>query len=367
MTELKFETKEKSKNNKRLIAAHLQEIDHEHIRDISPVTGSKQMNKKPHKLHFFLPEFYKSSFLFSLFVVFLFLFGTNNNLMAQNNIFSSSGNYSFFADPNTSTFNNQSSSKSYTFFSGFNKWSRKKKAIAINVATLTATATIGAVSWDYYSSSFHFRNEGWLDKDTVYGGSDKFGHAFAGYALTSVYHSIYKGIGYSNDDAITLGAISSWSLMTLIEAGDGFSKDYGFSIQDETFNTAGVFLGYIRNKYPELKDMFDYRLEWWPSNYYKQGKSDPFTDYSGQKNLLIFKPAGILHSDNELLKAINLDFGFYTRGYEDNLHTEKRYLFYGVGLDVTYILKELTGHNFYNIFNYLQVPFTYIAFTSEIH
>ncbi len=303
----------------------------------------------------------------SFFIFFFILFGIDNNIFAQNNTLSSSGNYSFYSDPNISTFSNRGNDKPTSFFSGFDKWPRKKKAIAINVATLTATATIGAVSWDYYSSSFHFRNEGWLDADTVYGGSDKLGHAFAGYALTSVYHGIYKGFGYSNDDAITLGAISSWSLMTLIEAGDGFSKDYGFSIQDETFNTIGVGLGYVRNKYPGLKDIFDYRLEWWPSDYYRQGNADPFTDYSGQKNILALKPAGILHSDNELLKAINLDFGFYTRGYEENSIDPKRYIFYGVGLDITYILEQLTGHNFYNIFNYIQLPFTYIAFKSEIN
>ena len=153
--------------------------------------------------------------------------------------------------------------------------------------------------------------------------------------------------------------------MTLIEVGDGFSKDYGFSVQDETFNTAGVGLAFLRHRYPFLKDIFDYRLEWVPSRAFKEGEADPFTDYSGQKNLIALKLGGILNTDNEVLKALELDFGFYTRGYEDSRHTPRRYLFYGVGLNMTYVLEQITGHRFGGVFDYLQIPFTYISYDSE--
>jgi hypothetical protein len=154
--------------------------------------------------------------------------------------------------------------------------------------------------------------------------------------------------------------------LTLVEVGDGFSQDYGFSMQDEAFNAAGVFVGYLRNRFPELKEMFDYRIEWLPSKEFEDGDADPFTDYSGQKYIMALKPAGILKSDNSLLKAIELNIGFYTRGYEDDLHTDKRYLFYGVGLNVTYVLEQLTGHKLGGIFDYVQMPFTYIPFKSQL-
>jgi hypothetical protein len=302
--------------------------------------------------------------LLRLLAVILILGGIENKLFGQdaNEL---SGNYRFYSDNNMSK-SDAGSQEKKSPFSSFDSWSRKKKTVVFNTAAVGATMIIGAASWDYYSSAFEFQNEGWLDYDTNYGGADKFGHAFGGYALTSVYNSVYRNFGYSDEQAILYGAISSWSLLTLVEVGDGFSQDYGFSIQDEVFNTAGVFVGYLRHRFPVLKEIFDYRLEWVPSTEFKNGDADPFTDYSGQKNIIAFKPAGILKSDNSLLKAIDLDIGFYTRGYEDNLHTNKRYLFYGVGLNITYILEEITGHKLGGIFDYIQVPFTYIPFKSEL-
>ena len=302
--------------------------------------------------------------LHRLLVVILILSCFEYKLFGQD-VNDSSGNYRFYSD-NTASQSETGSEKKKPFLSSFDTWSRKKKAVVFNEVAVGTTLVIGAGTWDYFSSSFDFLNEGWLGYDTNYGGSDKFGHAFGGYALTSVYKSVYKSFGYSDNQSILYGAISSWALLTLVEVGDGFSQEYGFSMQDEAFNTAGVLLGYIRQRYPVLKDMFDYRLEWVPSDDFKNGNADPFTDYSGQKNILALKPAGILKSDNSLLKAIDLDIGFYTRGYEDNFHTKRRYIFYGVGLNVTYVLEQLTGHKLGGIFDYIQVPFTYIPFKSKL-
>ncbi len=307
----------------------------------------------------------KIKLFYRLFVVVLIFPGIENKLFAQNSTLSSS-NYSFFADDNTSKTDANSLQKKNSFFGSFDNWSRKKKAFVFNATAVTATMLIGAASWDYYSSSFNFQNEGWLDPDTNYGGADKFGHAFSGYALTSVYNSVYKKFGYSDKESILYGAISSWALLTLVEVGDGFSKDYGFSLQDEVFNTAGVGLGYLRHRFPALKEIFDYRLEWVPSKVFRSGDADPFTDYEGQKYLIALKPDGILKTDNSLLKAIELDFGFYTRGYDYSPGNPRRYIFYGVGLNMTYIIEQLTGYNAGGIFNYLQIPFTYISFSSEL-
>ena len=302
---------------------------------------------------------------YRLLFLLLLLAGTEKKTFSQD-ISKSPGNYRFFTSVNDNESNVNLFPKKKSFLDKFNELPRKKKAIYFNTAAITGTLAIGAVSWDYYSSSFDFRNEGWLDPDTNYGGADKFGHAFGGYALTGVYNSIYKKFGYSDEKSIWYGALSSWTLMTIVELGDGFSQDYGFSVQDEVFNTAGVALGYFRHRYPRLKEIFDYRLEWIPSQEFRDGHADPFTDYSGHKNIIALKPAGILQSENPLLKAIDLDIGFYTRGYEDDLHAHKRYLFYGIGLNVTYILEQLTGHKAGGIFDYIQVPFTYIPFKTEL-
>jgi len=133
--------------------------------------------------------------------VFIFIV-IENNLFAQNDIVSS-GNYSFFADANTSLiYKGGKPEEESSFLSSFNSWPRKKKTIALNAASVVATTAFGAASWDYYSSSFDFRDEGWFDPDTQYGGADKLGHTFGAYTLTSFYNNIYKRFGYSDEQAI---------------------------------------------------------------------------------------------------------------------------------------------------------------------
>ena len=251
----------------------------------------------------------------------------------------------------------------------FNDWPPKKKVTALNITAAGTAALIGAGSWDYCSSSFHFSDEGWFDPDTKYGGADKLGHAYSGYVFTDIYSSIYKHWGYSDDKAILGGALSSWSQMTLIEFGDGFSREYGFSWKDELMNTLGVGLSYLRHRYPSLKEKFDFRVEWFPSPAFRHGDRTVFTDYSGQKYLVALKPDGFLKTDNSLIKAVEFHIGYYSRGYAENeryFSSKNRYTYVGVGLNVTYLLEKLTGHRAWGIFNYVQVPFTYIPFSSKL-
>ncbi len=254
---------------------------------------------------------------------------------------------------------------------GMSEWPREKKVLALNLTAVGAIAAVGSVSWEYCSSSFHFNDEGWFDPDTKFAGADKLGHAYSSYALTSVYNYIYRKWGYSDEDAILGASLSSWSQMTLIEVGDGFSAEHGFSWEDEVMDTIGVGMAYLRHRHPRLKEMVDFRMEWYPSPAFRHGdRSDPFTDYSGQKYLLAFKPDGFLKTDNPLLKALELHFGYYSRGYaaEDKnyFRGESRYSFFGIGLNVTYLLEQFTGHRAGNFFDYVQVPSAYLSSSSRL-
>ena len=252
----------------------------------------------------------------------------------------------------------------------FNNWPREKKVLALNLGAVGAIAAIGDISWEYGSSSFHFRSEGWFEHDSKYGGADKMGHAFSGYALATIYNNIYRKWGYSDDEALLYGALSSWGQMTMIEFGDGFSERYGFSWEDDVMDAAGAVFASLRQKFPRLKEMIDYRLEWFPSSDFRHGdQSDPFTDYSGQKYLLALKPDGFLKTNNSFLKAMELHFGYYTRGYdgEKDSSSQHRCTNVGIGLNVTYLLEHLTGHNAGRLFDYIQVPYTYISSSSEYH
>jgi len=244
-------------------------------------------------------------------------------------------------------------------------WSRQRKVIALNAATVGAIAAIGFAGWDYGSHSFNTSNEGWFDGDTPYGGADKLGHVFTCYALASVYNRIYKDWGYSDNDAILIGAASSWLTMSLIEIGDGFSVSEGYSWQDEAMNTVGVGMAYLRHRFPAVRERVDFRWEWFPSPAARRGERfDILTDYSGQKFLLAFKLDGWFRTGNPVMKAMEVHVGYYTRGYvsgdDDYFHGQHRYGYVGLGLNMTYLLERLTGHRAWGVLDYYQVPYTYL-------
>lgn len=249
---------------------------------------------------------------------------------------------------------------------GMADWPRRKKVVALNLAVTGGLAVYGAFAWDYGSDGFYTHNEGWFGRDTRYGGADKLGHAWSAYALASVYNRIYRDWGYSDEDAIAIGALSSWMQTTIVEIGDGFSKSQGFCWQDEAMNTLGVGMAYLRHRFPAIRDTVDFRLEWFPSPAFRHGdEADVFTDYSGQKCLLAIKPDGILKTGDPLLKALEFQVGYYTRGYavsdEEYFNGKHRYGYVGIGLNVTYLLERLTGSRAANVFDYYQVPYTYIS------
>jgi hypothetical protein len=244
---------------------------------------------------------------------------------------------------------------------------REQKVIAANAVGVGIVSAIGLSQWNYGSTSFGFRGDGWFGHTTDYGGADKLGHAFAGYALTGVYRRLYKNWGYSDGQALLGGAVSSALVTTMIEVGDGFSKKWGFSCQDEAMDLAGIGMAYLRHRYPAIEKRVDYRLEWVPSATFRDGEhSDLLTDYSGQKYLLAFKLGGFLATDEPFWRVLEVQVGYYTRGYLSasdaaRFHGRHRYGYAGIGLNMSYILERLTGHRAAGVFDYVQVPYTYLA------
>jgi hypothetical protein len=266
-------------------------------------------------------------------------------------------------EPNTGE---EEGSSFFSSLRSMHDWPKEKKVFALNVATVSTIAAIGVAGWDYGSHSFRTANEGWFDSDTPYGGADKLGHTFTCYALASFYNRLYRDWGYSDNDAILLGAGNSLLTMSLIEVGDGFSKSEGFSWQDEIMNSVGAGVAYLRHRFPAVRDRVDFRWEWFPSPAARKGdRFDVFTDYSGQKFLLAFKLGGWLQTDNPILKALEVQVGYYTRGYvsgdDDYFDGKHRYGYVGIGLNMTYVLEKLTHHRAKGVFDYIQVPYTYIS------
>ncbi len=252
---------------------------------------------------------------------------------------------------------------------GMAEWSPEKKAVALNAATLGTLAIIGAAKWDYGSTAFHFEDEGWFDRDTPDGGADKLGHAFLGYTLTGAFSWAYRQWGFSEDQAFVRGAVNSLMITTMIEVGDGFSKSQGFCWQDEVMDVAGIGIAYLRYRVPGVRERVDFRVEWIPSASFHE-KWDPFTDYSGQRNVLAFKPGGFLNTKDPFWNLIEFQVGYYTRGYASidrpYFHSEKRYVYAALGLNMTYLVETLTGHTTWGVFEYYQVPYTYVPFKNDL-
>ena len=250
-------------------------------------------------------------------------------------------------------------------------WSRETKVTVLTAGTIGVIMAIGFVAWDYGSHSFRLADEGWFEQDSKYGGADKLGHLFTCYAMASIYNRLFQAWGYEPNDAILVAAASTWLIMSVTELGDAFSNSQGFSYEDEIMNTVGVGMAYLRQRFPAVRERVDFRMEWFPSPSVLHGKRfDLVTDYSGQKFLLAFKLDGWLRTGNPVLKALELQVGYYTRGYVDEdenfFHGQHRYGYIGLGLNVTYLLERLTGHRARGFFDYYQVPYTYLPTRWEL-
>ncbi len=246
------------------------------------------------------------------------------------------------------------------------RWTREEKSRYLNIGLAGVSLLYGLIAWDYGTSSFRFGSEGWFGADTDYGGADKVGHAWTSYFLCNVFNAVYRYWGYDREEAALRAALSGYGMVTVVEFGDGFSRDHGFSWEDQLMNTLGVGLAYLLLRLPAVDEVVDFRMEWIPSPALRHGDRDDFvTDYSGYKFLLAFKPAGLSKESPPALRLLEFQLGYFTRGYlspDYKYFDEKtRELYVGVGINVTSLLELTLGTSAGRVFDFIQVPYTYIS------
>ena len=199
------------------------------------------------------------------------------------------------------------------------------------------------------TSKFRFSDEGWFGTDSVAGGADKLGHAFAFYTSTRLLTTALSDwAGQPRGDAIGLAAATSAAVSLAIEVFDGYTLEYGFSWQDMAMNLLGVGAGVLLETYPRADQLIDLRFQYWPSDDAKKyGETNPFNDYSGQTYLLVFKASGVPELQrNRWLRYLELQFGYGSRGYSPHpgpyapeQPVKERNLYFGVGLNLTELLR----------------------------
>jgi len=190
----------------------------------------------------------------------------------------------------------------------------------------------GIARWDWFRHSPKFKREGWFGMDTHAGGADKTGHFYMSYVLSDTLLWDFKRNGVRNPERnAALGALAA---MTLLEIGDATSSKYGFSHEDFIADAGGVLASWWLAKNPAWDDLIDIRMEYWPSAGFNV-KEDAASDYTGMKHLLAFSGAAIPMFQETPLQWLELQTGYYTRGFRSFdtplENGPERHLFVGVG------------------------------------
>jgi hypothetical protein len=201
---------------------------------------------------------------------------------------------------------------------------------------------VGFTGWTYLAwyrkhkalSDFKWGGDGWLGSHTYAGGADKFGHAWATMSLARLgTEMLDQWGGFDRSTAAIVGTALAETLFLGVEIKDGFY--YEFSFSDATGDTVGALAAYALSRWPRLDELFDYRVEYFPSRMYlrKLDGSSPCPtgtcstwnvaeDYSGETYLLALHLGGI-HALRDLeygtlSRFVDLTLGFDTRNYKPN-------------------------------------------------
>lgn len=236
----------------------------------------------------------------------------------------------------------------------------KTGLIIDHLAADALIALWGFQNWNWGTESFHFRSEEWFDEDSDTGGADKTGHFYMTYLLSRILSSRMEERGLSLQQASLYGSLSGLLAMTLLEVGDATSP-YGFSKEDLLADSVGALTAYLIRSNPEVDKFLDVRLEYLPSSGYLDNP-DTATDYSGMKHLIAFKFSGFEDLRETFLGYMEVQVGYYTRGYRayDINVAKSQQIYVGFGLDLTR-LADMTGINVLkNLFEFYQPGHTYL-------
>lgn len=214
------------------------------------------------------------------------------------------------------------------------------------LASVSGTFAYGRAKWwqDGFSGGFKTVNEGWFGAGTDHGGADKLGHGMFAYAGTRLLARGFEWAGNEPDPARRLGAYTAVGILMAVEVVDGFSEKWRFSKEDALADIAGGALGYWLEAHPAADALLDIRLQYSPSTG-PQGRRgfDPFSDYSGQRYLLVFKASGVpALKQQPLLRYLELSVGYGARHFEPESRgfaSPSRHLYYGVSLNLTELLR----------------------------
>ena len=259
----------------------------------------------------------------------------------------------------------------------------KENATIVQTTMLLSVPVIyfsyGIYKWQWGSvGNFSLHPEKFPDIKSDAGDADKYGHLYGAYVFTRFGAFTFKAAGSSRLESVLWGALFSEALLLFSEIGDGYTKYYGFDPHDILFNNIGIFFGMILWYFPFLDNIFAFQWEYVPSRAtierirsYKVPHL--VTDYSGQKFLITIKPVGIPYLSLTPLRYVNIDLGFYSRGYYPSkyFNSETRNYFFGISVNYSIVSGDLLPVGYFSstmqtFFNYYHLPLDWEAKTWEI-
>lgn len=262
---------------------------------------------------------------------------------------------------------------------------------AQNDHRLAAALTLGGIyggftTWTYFAwyrkhhplGYFRWGGDGWFGAKTYAGGADKLGHAWATMSLARAgTELLHQWGGFSKLTSTIVSTTLSELLFLGVEVKDG--TFYEFSYGDATFDTLGALAAVALSLSPRLDELFDFRVEYWPSHEYRRqfdgGNVNVAEDYSGETYLLAFH-LGALHTLRDgwgWTRFVDLAVGYGTRGYKPDPpsrmlpdYEHKQELSIGVSLNMQGLCDWLfegrsraaakIGHGLFEVFNAGYLP-----------
>jgi hypothetical protein len=238
---------------------------------------------------------------------------------------------------------------------------------------------------------------GWAGDQTYAGGEDKFGHAWSTMALSRLGDEVLEQIGgVSHHKAMFLSTALAEALFIGVEVRDGFAFEFSYS--DLGGDTVGALAALALMQWPRLDEMFDFRVQYFPSQMYlrKLDGSSPCPyggcsrwniaeDYSGQTYLLAFHLSSI-HQLRDMqygawTQFVDVALGFDTRNYKpapdpDLNAVPRQERFIGLSLNAQGMFDYFLGghpgartarkitHGLFEVFN---LPFTSVRLLESDH
>jgi hypothetical protein len=191
----------------------------------------------------------------------------------------------------------------------------------------------GFKDWKWGTASFRFNSEGWFGMGTGSGGMDKVGHAYANYMCSELLYWRLRSLNGGRWVISFYPALFTALLYQYVEFFDGFSVDHGYAYEDVIMNTAGVLASLVRNTFPAVRKVFDFRMQYFPSPAFK---FRPLIDYEGQKFFVVLKLAAIPAIEHTPFRFVELLAGYHARGFSKDVEArEKReQILIGLGMSL---------------------------------